>query len=79
VTGRIAQWKGFFGWITPLQELGEDLKPLLEANKNLIYVSWRDVQPGLPTQPGQQVDFQVYTDDNGVAAADLDRLLQRRQ
>merc|ERR1740129_2102870 len=71
VSGRIAQWQGFFGWITPLQDLGEDLRPLLERNNNLIYVSKRDLQPGLSTQVGQKVDFQIYTDENGVAALEV--------
>jgi hypothetical protein len=71
VKGRIAEWHGFFGWIVPLQELTEDLRPLLEKGDDKIYLNWRDVEPGLEIEVNMEVDFMLYEDDNGLAASDV--------
>lgn len=69
--GRVEKWQGFFGWIAPLEDLGEDLKPLLELRQDRIYCNWRDVREGTTLEAGTLVDFLLYADDNGLAAADV--------
>jgi len=71
VKGRVEKWQGFFGWIAPMEELGEDLKPLLENRQDRIYVNWRDVTEGTTIKAGSMVDFMLYADDNGLGASDV--------
>lgn len=71
IRGRVSQWQGFFGWITPQGCLSDDLQPLLEQHQDRIYVNWRDVQKGVNMEVGTAVDFLVYADDNGLGAQDV--------
>jgi len=70
VKGRVDKWQGFFGWISPMQELSADLKPLLE-NRDAIYCNWRDVEAGVTLKAGSLVDFLLYADDNGLGASSV--------
>lgn len=71
VQGRVVEWHGFYGSILPLEELSDDLKPLLAKGEDKIYLNWRDVQPGLEVEALMEVDFMLYEDDNGLAASDV--------
>lgn len=71
VKGRVEKWQGFFGWIAPTEELGDDLKPLLENRQDRIYCNWRDVREGTTIKAGSLVDFLLYADDNGLGATDV--------
>lgn len=71
IRGRVTQWQGFFGFITPQGRLSADLQPLLERHQDRIYVNWRDVQKGVNMEVGTAVDFLVYADDNGLGAQDV--------
>jgi len=71
VQGRVDKWQGFFGWITPTQELSDDLKPLLENRQDRIYCNWRDVQEGTTMKAGLLVDFLLYADDTGLGASEV--------
>jgi len=71
VRGRVVEWHGFYGSILPLQELSEDLRPLLQLGEGKIYLNWRDVHPGLEMEVEMEVDFMLYEDDNGLAASDV--------
>jgi len=69
--GQITKWHKFFGWITPLQPLSQDLQTLFERHQEEIYVNWRDVQTGVILEAGVCVDFLVYADDHGLGAFDV--------
>jgi len=71
VKGRVDKWQGFFGWITPTQEVSDELKPLLEGRQDKVYCNWRDVREGTTMKAGMLVDFLVFVDDNGLAASDV--------
>mmetsp|Transcript_51767 Transcript_51767/g.160595 ORF Transcript_51767/g.160595 Transcript_51767/m.160595 type:complete len:555 (+) Transcript_51767:63-1727(+) len=71
VKGKVEKWQGFFGWIAPLEDLGEDLKPLLENRQDRIYCNWRDIREGTTIEAGSLVEFLLYADDNGLAASDV--------
>eukprot|EP00406_Dinophysis_acuminata_P047786 CAMPEP_0179304202 /NCGR_PEP_ID=MMETSP0797-20121207/48974_1 /TAXON_ID=47934 /ORGANISM="Dinophysis acuminata, Strain DAEP01" /LENGTH=479 /DNA_ID=CAMNT_0021013787 /DNA_START=73 /DNA_END=1509 /DNA_ORIENTATION=- len=70
IRGSVTSWNGFFGWIAPSGEVGDDLKPLLEQHQDKIYVNWRDVEGGAALKAGSDVDFLLYADDNGLGASD---------
>mmetsp|Transcript_65600 Transcript_65600/g.182431 ORF Transcript_65600/g.182431 Transcript_65600/m.182431 type:complete len:456 (-) Transcript_65600:86-1453(-) len=76
--GIVTAWHGFFGWMSPLDDLGPDLRPLLERNEDKIYINWRDVQGGAKLKVGSHVDFTLYADGSGVCAADV-RLFKEGQ
>jgi cold shock CspA family protein len=69
--GIVTKWHGFFGWISPLQNLSEDLKALCERNQERIYVNWRDVKEGVNLKVGSHVSFTLSVDDNGLAAVEV--------
>ena len=69
--GRVAKWQAVFGWITPLTDLPDDLKPLLIRFNNNIYVNWRNIQQGVTIEGGSTVDFLVEADEHGLVAMDV--------
>jgi len=68
--GIVTNWQDFFGWISPLANLGKDLKPLLDKDGK-VYVNWRDVRDGCKLKVGSHVSFSLYADDTGVGATDV--------
>jgi hypothetical protein len=67
VTGKIVEWSGISGWIQP----DHCKHPLLNKKKERIYVNWRDVHTGVTPEVNMDVEFLVYSDDNGLAATDV--------
>lgn len=67
--GRVTHWQGSFGWITPVDELPEDLQPL--ADQGRVYLNWRDLPPGLSPKVGLHLDFFCAAGDAGLFAADV--------
>lgn len=68
--GRVTHWQGSFGWITPMDELPEDLQPL--ADQGRVYLNWRDLPPGLSPKVGLHLDFSCAAGDAGLVAADVE-------
>ncbi|CAK0909010.1 unnamed protein product, partial [Prorocentrum cordatum] len=67
--GRVTHWQGSFGWITPMDELPEDLQPL--ADQGRVYLNWRDLPAGLSPKVGLHLDFSCAAGDAGLVAADV--------
>lgn len=68
--GQVMKWHGFFGWIAA-KGLPEEVSVLLEGSEK-IYVNWREVNTAdKKLAVDQMVEFGLYTDDNGVCAADV--------
>lgn len=62
VTGQVKNWKGGFGWITPMEPVNH---PLF---KGQIYVKASDILGGQPLSVGATVSFYVYADSQGLGA-----------
>uniref|UniRef100_A0A7S1AIZ7 WW domain-containing protein n=1 Tax=Noctiluca scintillans TaxID=2966 RepID=A0A7S1AIZ7_NOCSC len=71
VAGKVVKWHGFFGWISPTEDLNADLAELLERQQGNIYANWRDVPSKKGLQVGAHVDFLLTADDNGLTATDV--------
>jgi len=68
LTGRIVLWTGHSGWLKP--HVGAD-HPLLKTDQDKVYLSWRDLQPGLAPEVDMLVDFALAVDDSGLRAVDV--------
>jgi len=68
LTGRIVKWTGISGWLKP--QAGAD-HLLLKTDQDKVYLSWRDLQPGLAPEVGMLVDFALAVDDSGLRAVDV--------
>lgn len=71
VRGRVAKWQGFCGWIEPHGDLGVDVQNIMEENQDKVYLNWREVPESLNLHVGDEVEFSVIADDNGLSAADV--------
>jgi len=64
VTGRIADWKGKFGWIQPDKPITH---PEAKMHKGQVYLSQMDVESEI-SGVGAHVSFFVYADGSGLGA-----------
>mmetsp|Transcript_68440 Transcript_68440/g.164328 ORF Transcript_68440/g.164328 Transcript_68440/m.164328 type:complete len:365 (-) Transcript_68440:57-1151(-) len=71
VTARVVDWQRVSGWLVPTGEIPADLKPLLEAQQNRIYVNWRDVRTRSKIVEGMMVDCFISADSAGLIATDV--------
>merc|ERR1712187_287494 len=69
--GIVTSWQGIWGLISPLSELAEDVKPLLEKNQGKVSVNWRDVQGGVRLKVGMHVNFMIGADHSGLVATNV--------
>lgn len=67
ITGRIADWKGSFGWITPDQAINH---PEALLHRGRIYLSQTDVEAEI-AGIGSAVSFYVYADGTGLGASNV--------
>lgn len=65
ITGRIADWKGSFGWIAPDQAIDH---PEAALHRGRIYLSQTDVEAEI-AGVGSAVSFYVYADGTGLGAS----------
>lgn len=63
--GTVIEWKGAFGWIKPLKAISH---PKSKGGK--VYLAAEDVAAELDGV-GAKVSFTIYSDSNGVGAADV--------
>jgi len=66
--GIVTSWQGIWGLISPLKELTEDVKPLLDKNQGKVSINWRDVQGGVKLKVGMHVNFMIGVDHTGLVA-----------
>lgn len=71
VAGKVIKWHGFFGWISPTEDLSSDLAPLLERQGGKIYVNWREVPAERALEVGKAVTFLINADDSGLTAMEV--------
>jgi len=64
ITGRIADWKGKFGWIQPDKPIAH---PEAKMHKGQVYLSQMDVEAEI-SGIGAHVSFFVYADGTGLGA-----------
>eukprot|EP00427_Karlodinium_veneficum_P024971 CAMPEP_0169105850 /NCGR_PEP_ID=MMETSP1015-20121227/24016_1 /TAXON_ID=342587 /ORGANISM="Karlodinium micrum, Strain CCMP2283" /LENGTH=203 /DNA_ID=CAMNT_0009167237 /DNA_START=68 /DNA_END=679 /DNA_ORIENTATION=- len=64
VTGKIADWKGTFGWIDPSMPIAH---PDAVKRRGKIYLHIKDVEEEI-SGLGADVSFFVYTDGSGLGA-----------
>jgi len=64
ITGRIADWKGKFGWIEPDKPISH---PEARLHKGQVYLSQTDVEAEI-SGIGAHVSFFVYADGTGLGA-----------
>lgn len=64
LTGRITDWKGKFGWITPDTMINH---PEAKLHKGQVYLSQMDVEAEI-SGVGAHVSFFVYADGTGLGA-----------
>uniref|UniRef100_A0A7S1F880 Uncharacterized protein n=1 Tax=Noctiluca scintillans TaxID=2966 RepID=A0A7S1F880_NOCSC len=67
VTGTLAEWKGSFGWITPLTAVDH---PEASKHRGRIYLAHEDVEEEI-SGVGANLSFFVYTDGNGLGAQNV--------
>jgi len=65
VTGKIAEWKGKFGWIQPDSPVNH---PSAAMHKGQIYLSQMDVEAEI-SGIGAHVSFLLYADSSGLGAS----------
>ncbi|CAE8597829.1 unnamed protein product, partial [Polarella glacialis] len=69
VQGTVQEWKGFYGWVVPLQSIKSPLPG--QQNGGRIYLQKKDLrrQSSVPAV-GALVEFSVYSDRQGLGAGD---------
>merc|ERR1712204_122653 len=66
IPGEIVEWKRKFGWIRPT-ELFEHSRAS-PKHDGKIFIHQKDVIPEGDLEVGQQVEFHIYADANGLGA-----------
>lgn len=69
--GLVIEWRGYMGWIQPLERV---VHPLISKHRGRIYLNEKDIRPddlgGWSVKEGKVVDFYVYADSDGLGADD---------
>jgi len=63
VTGKVVEWKGYYGWVEPDAPIEH---PKAAKHKGHLYVHQRDVLDGSALSKGQTVNFHIYEDESGL-------------
>lgn len=63
VRGELLEWHGSYGWLKPLEDIGQPVQRLYVHRKDLVGIS--------TPEPGVEVHFMLYRDAKGLGAADV--------
>jgi cold shock CspA family protein len=73
VLGAVVEWKDKFGWIQPHEEIKHtSAKWTAEKRGGKVYVSMTDLKGCTSLASGQAVRFQVYVDEQGLGAEEVE-------
>ena len=67
-SGRVAEWKGLYGWITPDQSIDH---PAARKHQGRLYVSKTDLLDTSRPMPGDFCRFYVFKDASGLGAEEV--------
>lgn len=65
VSGEVIEWKKKFGWLRPTEAFEHEKADVHEGK---IYIHQKDVIPEGDLEVGQQAEFHIYIDANGLGA-----------